>query len=130
MQTTPTEHPLPACPYCGECHARDRGFSFDGFGINGCDTYRTRLVTFNRVPEFGSPRIAESRQKIGRVFEAAPALLSLAHEFRIYAEKNAPRFDAREEELAHREALLEALNKVLATTLTYDEISEKLKGLA
>lgn len=35
------------CPDCREHHPQDRGLSFDGKGVNGCDMYRGRLATFN-----------------------------------------------------------------------------------
>lgn len=43
--------------------------SFDGFGINGPDEYRTRIATFTRDNE---------AKKYGPLFAAAPELLRLA----------------------------------------------------
>ena len=46
-------------------------FSFDGFGINGPDEYRTRIATFDRR------NMSETdRNKWGRLFAAAPDLLA------------------------------------------------------
>ena len=33
------------CPYCRENHDPARGLSFDGYGVNGCDLYRSRWAT-------------------------------------------------------------------------------------
>lgn len=45
--------------------------SFDGFGINGPDEYRTRFCTFSRNSEHEA-----LRKKYGPMFEAAPELLA------------------------------------------------------
>ena len=34
------------CKHCNEEHEPERGLDFDGFGVNLCDMYRSRLATF------------------------------------------------------------------------------------
>lgn len=46
-----------------------RELSYDGFGVNGPDVFRTRLVTFNKSTT------EEDRKKYGRMFEASPELV-------------------------------------------------------
>ena len=48
--------------------------SFDGFGINGPDEFRSRLATF--APEAGS-RTKEVIKHYGKLFENAPEMLAL-----------------------------------------------------
>lgn len=62
---------MEACPYCREDHKGNRlPFSFDGFGINGCDVYRSRLATF-------TPAASEDQRRVlGPLFAAAPDLLA------------------------------------------------------
>jgi hypothetical protein len=47
-----------------------RPLSFDGFGINGADAYRTRIATFTT----GASEAL--RAEMGPLFAAAPALLA------------------------------------------------------
>lgn len=54
------------CPICRELHATDRGLTFDGFGINGCDLYRSRLATLTHY----------APKELGPVFSAAPELVA------------------------------------------------------
>ena len=46
--------------------------SFDGFGINGYDEYRTRLATLN--PSY--PKGAELLRKIAECYDALPTAIS------------------------------------------------------
>lgn len=49
--------------------------SFDGFGINGNDEYKTRLVTFRKDAS------EEERKLYGPLFAAAPELLSASKDY-------------------------------------------------
>ncbi len=62
--------PTPAAQAPAKLATARPELSFDGFGINGPDTYRSRIVTFpNNV-------IDADRAKYGPLFEAAPDLLA------------------------------------------------------
>ncbi len=54
------------CEHCRENHEPGRGFSFDGHGINSCDMYRSRIVTFQKNASISD------RQKYGLMFAHAP----------------------------------------------------------
>lgn len=59
-----------ACPICREqigAEGHHNDLSYDGFGINGCDMYRTQLAKFSK----DSPR-----DRLGPLFAAAPDLLA------------------------------------------------------
>lgn len=58
------------CLICGETH-EPRKLSFDGFGINSCDQWRTRIATFTK-PEH-RPN-GSNTKTLGPLFEAAPTL--------------------------------------------------------
>lgn len=62
---------LPACEVCGERHDPAKGLSFDGLGINSCDTYRSRIATFER-DQLGD--------WLGRAMAQAPAMRGLLFE--------------------------------------------------
>jgi hypothetical protein len=53
-----------------------RPLSYDGFGINGADAYRTRIATFTT----GASEAL--RAEMGPLFAAAPALLALVKKYR------------------------------------------------
>jgi len=48
--------------------------SYDGFGINGSDKYRTRIATFNQHIK------SAERSHYGKLFEAAPEMLAALKE--------------------------------------------------
>lgn len=51
---------------------QNKNLSFDGFGINGTDQYRSRLAT---LTQYGQ------KQNVGPLFAAAPELLEALEEF-------------------------------------------------
>lgn len=57
------------------CPDQRSELSFDGFGINGPDEYRTRLATFQLTPGFELER-AEWAKKYGPMMAAAPEMLA------------------------------------------------------
>ena len=50
--------------------------SYDGFGINGPDKYRTRIASFSRNEEYRA-----EREKYGPMFAASPDLLAALLDF-------------------------------------------------
>jgi hypothetical protein len=59
------------CQICGEDHAPQRGLSFDGFGVNACNQWRSRLATF----DISTEQRQRAAKLLGPLFEAAPDLL-------------------------------------------------------
>lgn len=57
------------CPICREEH-EPRPLSFDGWGVNSCGMYRSRLATF--APEPHREGVAAI---LGRLFAVAPEML-------------------------------------------------------
>jgi hypothetical protein len=53
--------------------SRHPHLSYDGFGINDTDEYRTRIATFSRDEAVLSPT---RREELGHLFAAAPDLLA------------------------------------------------------
>lgn len=39
---------MPMCPHCREQHGAERTLTFDGYGINSCGMYRSRVATLEK----------------------------------------------------------------------------------
>ena len=65
----PASDALPAVALAHDADARSE-LSFDGFGINGPDCYRSRIATFTKWPDSSEAE----RQRYGHLFEASPEM--------------------------------------------------------
>lgn len=61
------------CPICRSNLCRG-GLSFDGFGINACDHYRSRLANFTH-PMTSNEHNKAIAKHLGPLFAAAPEML-------------------------------------------------------
>lgn len=72
-----------ACNICRENHGTERGLSFDGLGVNGCDAYRSRIATFR--PAKNDNDLAGM---LGPMFAAAPDLVECVRDWVQYMKNN------------------------------------------
>jgi len=66
------------CEICREQHDEERGLSFDGVGVNGCDKYRSRIATF----------VSEAPKHLGPLFALSPELLDALQDAKNFIESS------------------------------------------